>query len=83
MLSYMRNFAGSFFVKVLMVILLASFVLWGAGDMIRNSGSGVVMKVGDVHYSAQEFNIILGEQINAISNQFGISIDKDLSLIHI
>lgn len=78
MLAHMRKFAKSFFVKVLLVILLASFVLWGAGDMIRNSGSSAVMKVGDVTYSAQEFNVVLSEQINAISNQFGITIDNNL-----
>lgn len=78
MLAHMRKFAGSFFIKVLLIILLASFVLWGAGDMIRNSGSGVVMRVGNVSYSAQEFNMVLGEQINAISNQFGITIDNNL-----
>lgn len=78
MLAHMRKFAGSFFIKILLVILLASFVLWGAGDMIRNSSSSVVMKVGDVSYSAQEFNIMLGEQVNAISNQFGVEIDKEM-----
>lgn len=56
MLDSMRKGASSIFAKALMLLLVLSFGLWGIGDMIRNSGSQQMARVGDARISPQEFN---------------------------
>ena len=37
MLQFIRSKAGSFFVKLLFVLLIGSFGLWGVGDFLRQT----------------------------------------------
>lgn len=56
MLSTMRKGVSSIFSKILLLLLVLSFGLWGIGDMLRNSGSTSVARVGSARISPQEFN---------------------------
>lgn len=48
MLQILRHKAGSIIVKVLFVLLILSFAVWGIGDIFRNRGqSDTVATVGD------------------------------------
>jgi peptidyl-prolyl cis-trans isomerase D len=52
MLQILRHKAGSIVVKVLFVLLILSFAVWGIGDIFRNrSQSDTVATVGDVTIS--------------------------------
>lgn len=52
MLQILRHKAGSIVVKVLFVLLILSFAIWGVGDIFRNrSQSDTVATVGDVTIS--------------------------------
>lgn len=55
MLQLLRNKAGSIVVKVLFVLLILSFAVWGVGDIFRDRGpSQVVATVGDQEITAQQ-----------------------------
>jgi peptidyl-prolyl cis-trans isomerase D len=65
MLQGLHNKAAGFFVKLLLGLLVASFALWGIGDIFRNSPANAVVEVGDSTVSAQEFKVALdGEMAN-------------------
>ncbi|OWJ64935.1 peptidyl-prolyl cis-trans isomerase [Inquilinus limosus] len=52
MLQILRHKAGSIVVKVLFVLLILSFAIWGVGDIFRNRGqSDTVATIGDVTIS--------------------------------
>ncbi|WP_395676657.1 peptidyl-prolyl cis-trans isomerase [Inquilinus sp.] len=52
MLQILRHKAGSIVVKVLFVLLILSFAIWGIGDIFRNRGqTDTVATVGDVTIS--------------------------------
>ncbi|MBP2227252.1 peptidyl-prolyl cis-trans isomerase D [Azospirillum agricola] len=48
MLQFIRNFAGSWVVKILFVLLILSFGVWGIGDVFRSSVPTTVAEVGKV-----------------------------------
>ena len=56
MLVKMRHFASGFIAKLLVVLLIASFALWGVGDMVSGSSDPVVATVGDEEIRASEFD---------------------------
>ncbi len=52
--------AGSLAAKILLLLLVLSFVIWGIGDMLRqNSSSSTIAHVGDSTIQAREFQIEL------------------------
>ncbi|MGF7177108.1 SurA N-terminal domain-containing protein [Azospirillum doebereinerae] len=48
MLQFIRSFAGSWVVKILFVLLILSFGIWGIGDVFRSSVPTTVAEVGKV-----------------------------------
>jgi len=57
MLQILRHKAGSIVVKVLFVLLILSFAIWGIGDIFRNRGqSDTVATVGDQTISLQQLD---------------------------
>lgn len=46
MLDSMRLLAKGFVAKALMAFLVLSFAIWGIGDVVRNHGTGYLVKVG-------------------------------------
>lgn len=56
MLQTLRDHAGAWFVKLLFAVLVASFSLWGIGDVIRNYGlSRPVLQVNGYSVGLDEF----------------------------
>ena len=56
MLQFIRSQVTSIFVKILFVLLIVSFAIWGIGDVFFGSPAGkVAVQVGDdVRYTTQE-----------------------------
>ncbi len=77
MLATLRKSANSFVIKLLMVILLFSFVLWGVGDMLRSGGNTSVLKIADLKVNEAEFNNLYQEQIAIIKQQFSHEFTKE------
>lgn len=55
MLAAMRTTAQSFVMKLLMVLLVISFAVWGVGDIVRSGGRTYLVKVGDETVGYPEF----------------------------
>lgn len=61
MLDSMRGLAKSFVSKALMLFLVLTFAVWGAGDIVRGGGSNYLVKVGDEKIGP---NLYMSEQRN-------------------
>lgn len=55
MLNTMRKISGGIVAKILMLLLVVSFGVWGVGDILRSSGTTHVAKVGKEEIRASEF----------------------------
>jgi peptidyl-prolyl cis-trans isomerase D len=51
----MRQGVASWLAKILLGLLIASFAVWGIGDVFRAGGGNVVATIGDVKITAPEF----------------------------
>ncbi|MDF3048149.1 MAG: parvulin-like peptidyl-prolyl isomerase [Candidatus Midichloriaceae bacterium] len=76
MLASFRKLSNSLIIKVLMVVLLFSFALWGVGDMLRTNSGNNIIRVGDVKINEIEFNNLYREQIASVQQQFGHEFTK-------
>ncbi|WP_448187415.1 SurA N-terminal domain-containing protein [Azospirillum sp. sgz301742] len=73
MLQSIRNTAGSWVVKILFVLLIASFGVWGIGDVVRRSAapSNVVADVGPVEITRAELDAEFRRQMDRLRPMFG------------
>lgn len=76
MLSTIRKGLGSFFVMALLGLLIASFAIWGVGDVFRTPTLNVA-QVGDADIHASEFLREFNARVNAFRVQFGGEFDRD------
>ncbi|MCR9213627.1 MAG: SurA N-terminal domain-containing protein [Proteobacteria bacterium] len=71
MLHAMRKGAGGWLAKGLLVLLVASFAVWGiGGDMLTSSRGSNVIEVGDVSVSFGEFQRDYQRNLNILSQRF-------------
>lgn len=67
----MRKGAGGWLAKSLLVLLVASFAVWGiGGDMLSSSVDGDVVEVGDRQVSLGEFQRDYQRNLNILSQRF-------------
>ena len=73
MLQSIRNTAGSWVVKILFVLLIASFGVWGIGDVIQRSTapSNVVADVGPIEITRGDLDTEFRRQIDRLRPMFG------------
>ncbi len=86
MLQAIRSKAGSFVVKLLFVLLILTFGIWGIGDIFRTASSDTsIATVGDHSVRADELQTALRRALEQLSARFGSAIDlqqaKQLGLI--
>ena len=55
MLDTMRRVGGSIFAKLLILMLVVSFGVWGIGDILRSHSTSTLASVGREHIAAAEF----------------------------
>jgi peptidyl-prolyl cis-trans isomerase D len=71
MLSGMRQGLAGAGIKVLLVILALSFVLWGVGDALRSGqDNGYVFKVGDYELSQGQWVMQVRQQLDNLRLQY-------------
>lgn len=77
MLQSIRSRGASFLVKGLFAVLIATFVVWGVGDIFRLHGSQapVVATVGNQEITAQDLQDALQPSLQRLSAQLGRAID--------
>ncbi|MBI5164804.1 MAG: SurA N-terminal domain-containing protein [Magnetospirillum sp.] len=72
MLDVFRSAAKTWVVKILFLMLVASFLLWGVGDVVRRGiNFGPAIKVGDASVSAGEVNAEFKREVDRLQPLFG------------
>jgi peptidyl-prolyl cis-trans isomerase D len=77
MLHAMRNRAGSWIAKIFITLLAASFAVWGVADVFRGYQGDVLVTVGDVEITTEEYREVFNRQLRAVSRQLGRSVTPD------
>ena len=78
MLNTIRKRAGSWVVKVLMLLLVASFAIWGIGDIFYGGGQNpTVATVGDAEIPANELAEAFNRAVNNLQRQLGPQFDRE------
>lgn len=78
MLSSLHKTAAGTFMKVLLALLVASFALWGIGDVFRSSAVNGVVKVGSGYVSAQEYHDELRRELTNYRSMLGDQYNVEL-----
>ncbi|HZD26073.1 MAG TPA: SurA N-terminal domain-containing protein, partial [Alphaproteobacteria bacterium] len=70
MLNALRRNAGSWVVKVLMLLLVVSFAIWGIGDVFfRHGQNPTVATVGDSEIPASELSDAFNRAVANLQRQ--------------
>jgi len=77
MLETLRNAGKSWVAKVLLLLLAASFAVWGIQDVFRGSHAGALAVVGDREVSPQEYTTALRQALQNISRTTGQSLTQE------
>lgn len=78
MLRTLRASASSWVVKILFLLLVASFAIWGIGDIFRGPGQATaVAKVGDISITGEQFQREFRRQMNRMQSLFGGQLDME------
>lgn len=78
MLDSLRKAAGTWVAKLLLMLLVASFAVWGISDQIMGGGGGnKVVTVGSSSVSTNEYRLAYDRQVNVLSQQFGRRLTRD------
>ncbi|MDQ0135645.1 peptidyl-prolyl cis-trans isomerase D [Neorhizobium galegae] len=77
MLDSLRNAARSWVAKSLLLLLVASFAIWGVSHSLVTANSNTVMTVGEQQISSQEFRLAYQRQIANLSRQFGTQLTPE------
>ncbi|MBP1850012.1 peptidylprolyl isomerase [Rhizobium halophytocola] len=71
MLDSLRNAAQTWVAKLLLLLLVASFGVWGVSRSLVSGQADTVMTVGDQQISSNEFRFAYQRRLDALSQQFG------------
>jgi len=77
MLQDLRKSAGTWIVKALILLLAASFALWGIEGYIGGGAGGVVATVGDRDIEGNAFQDDFRRQLSMLQRQTGQRIDTE------
>ncbi len=77
MLNFLRTSAQGVVIKVLMIILALTFVLWGVGDVLRHRNKVVAFTVGDTEYTDIDWERAYRKQLAVIEEQLGKKFSED------
>jgi peptidyl-prolyl cis-trans isomerase D len=79
MLNSFRSIAGSFSAKILLLLLVISFGVWGVGDVLRTSGRNpTIATVGSVDITASDFLHSLHQETENLRHIMGENYSPDL-----
>lgn len=78
MLDVLRNAAGTWVAKFLLILLVISFAVWGiSGQMMGGVGGSTVVTAGGTSVSINEYRLAYDRQISVLSQQFGQRITRE------
>lgn len=71
MLHTLRQFSNHFVIKILMLMLVGSFLLWGINDVFRSGKIDKAFEVGDKSVTYREFQIAVKREQEYFRKRFG------------
>ncbi|MDR6758209.1 peptidyl-prolyl cis-trans isomerase D [Mycoplana sp. BE70] len=77
MLESLRKGAQTWVAKALLLILVASFGVWGISSSLVTGTSSAVVTVGDVKVSPTDFRLAYERQIASLSQRFGTRLTSE------
>ena len=78
MLEALRSAAGTWVAKLLLLLLVVSFAIWGiSGQMNTGLGSHPLITAGGTSVTATEYRLAYDRQINVLSQRFGQRLTRD------
>ena len=80
MLSKIRQSLGSFFATLLLGLLIASFAVWGIGDIFGQGRGRVVAEVGSTPIEAQAYYAEFQRTFNRLQQQADQAIDREQAI---
>jgi peptidyl-prolyl cis-trans isomerase D len=81
MLNALRKRAGSWVVKILLMLLVVSFAIWGIGDVFFGSARNpAVAKVGESEITAEELANAFNQSLRNLQRRVGTQIDRQQAI---
>jgi peptidyl-prolyl cis-trans isomerase D len=78
MLDVLRNAAGTWVAKTLLLLLVVSFAIWGvSGQLAGGMAGNSVVTVGGTHIAPNEYRLAYDRQLAILSQQFGQRITRE------
>ena len=72
MLDSLRNASKGWVSKILLLLLVLSFAVWGIADQLGGGlAGGAVIEAGETKVSSVEYRLVYDRQLDAISQQLG------------
>lgn len=77
MLNQLRKATGTWVAKLLLILLVLSFAVWGISGEILNRGDNNVVRAGDTAVSMTDYRLAYDRQLSILSQQFGANITRE------
>lgn len=78
MLETLRSAAGTWVAKLLLMLLVVSFAVWGISGQLHNGlGTHPLITAGGTSVTATEYRLAYDRQINVLSQRFGQRLTRD------
>ncbi len=78
MLESLRNAAGTWVAKLLLVLLVLSFAIWGiSGQIMTGIGGNSVITAGSTSVSILDYRLAYDRQLAVLSQQFGQQLTRE------
>lgn len=77
MLTLLRNAAGTWVAKLLLMLLVLSFAVWGISGQITGGFGSNVVSVGQTRVSINDYRLAYDRQVSQFSQQFGRPITRE------
>lgn len=82
MLDVMRRHANSWVAKLLLIILVISFGVWGVSGAIQQRAPDTVASVGSTQISARDFSVAWRREFEALQRQTNGAIGRDQAIAY-
>ncbi|MGE0499866.1 MAG: SurA N-terminal domain-containing protein [Rhizobiaceae bacterium] len=81
MLEALRNAAGTWVAKLLLVVLVVSFAVWGiSGQIVTGFGGNAVVTAGGTTVSILDYRLAYDRQLAMLSQQFGQRLTREQAI---
>src|SRR5690606_30060148 len=78
MLDSLRKASGTWVAKLLLILLVLSFAVWGiSGQIMTGAGGDTVVQVGDTRVSTVDYRLAYDRQLSMLSQQFGQRLTRE------